>query len=140
MLQLEEIERCLQFPYRRNGPDHEPGPSSEGWFWHSKISRLTVRVLPDLARSLVTIFITDEKVLRHDRVIAAWLSVIRLTGNWQPRLSRAAGESMVLAQRRPECPKCGAAMLLRSSRAGNGQQFFGCSRFPGCNGTRSTDK
>ena len=36
----------------------------------------------------------------------------------------------------PLCPKCGAAMVLRSSKkvgaAGNG--FWGCSKFPGCRG------
>ena len=32
------------------------------------------------------------------------------------------------------CPKCGSSMILRSGQYGN---FFGCSRFPNCRGTRS---
>jgi ribosomal protein L37AE/L43A len=34
------------------------------------------------------------------------------------------------------CPKCGSDMVLRESKKGEhkGQQFWGCSRFPGCRG------
>lgn len=42
---------------------------------------------------------------------------------------------------RPECPRCGAAMTLRTARqganAGNG--FWGCSTYPRCRGTRAAD-
>ena len=36
-----------------------------------------------------------------------------------------------------ECPKCGSAMRLRVARRGSrrGKQFWGCLRFPSCNGT-----
>lgn len=33
----------------------------------------------------------------------------------------------------PNCPKCGAKMVLRKGYS----KFWGCSRFPDCNGTRS---
>lgn len=35
------------------------------------------------------------------------------------------------------CPKCGAPMVLRTARIGAnaGNQFYGCSRYPDCNGT-----
>lgn len=33
----------------------------------------------------------------------------------------------------PTCPRCGSPMWLRSGRYG---QFWGCSRYPGCRGTR----
>lgn len=33
----------------------------------------------------------------------------------------------------PNCPRCGAPMRLRSGRYG---RFWGCSRYPGCRGTR----
>jgi DNA-binding helix-hairpin-helix protein with protein kinase domain len=38
----------------------------------------------------------------------------------------------------PTCPQCGSAMMLRTARRGHGagRQFFGCSRFPSCRGTR----
>ncbi len=38
----------------------------------------------------------------------------------------------------PPCPACGGKMVLRTARKGNnaGQQFWGCSGFPKCRGTR----
>lgn len=35
--------------------------------------------------------------------------------------------------RTPKCPKCGASMILRSSRYG---KFYGCSKYPSCKGKR----
>ena len=43
-----------------------------------------------------------------------------------PRRTRAAGT--------PSCPRCGSAMQRRSGRYG---QFWGCSRYPKCRGTRN---
>ncbi|MHB1294088.1 MAG: DUF2726 domain-containing protein [Anaerolineae bacterium] len=38
----------------------------------------------------------------------------------------------------PTCPKCGASMVLRTVTSGPnlGQQYWGCSTFPRCDGTR----
>ncbi len=39
----------------------------------------------------------------------------------------------------PSCPKCGSAMKRKTARQGPnaGNNFWGCSRFPDCKGTRS---
>jgi restriction system protein len=39
----------------------------------------------------------------------------------------------------PACPQCGKAMVLRSAKRGgqSGSQFWGCSAFPSCRGTRA---
>lgn len=39
----------------------------------------------------------------------------------------------------PVCPKCGSSMLKRTAKKGNmaGSQFWGCSAYPKCNGTKS---
>lgn len=39
----------------------------------------------------------------------------------------------------PACPKCGSNMVRRTAKKGSnaGNQFWGCSRFPACNGVRS---
>lgn len=39
----------------------------------------------------------------------------------------------------PTCPQCGSRMVRRTARRGPraGRQFWGCSRYPGCRGTRS---
>ncbi|MEE2000609.1 DUF2034 domain-containing protein [Alkalimonas sp. MEB108] len=39
----------------------------------------------------------------------------------------------------PSCPVCNSSMVLRTARKGvnAGNQFYGCSRFPDCRGTRA---
>ncbi len=39
----------------------------------------------------------------------------------------------------PNCPRCGSQMVRRTARRGRnpGSQFWGCSRFPRCRGTRN---
>jgi len=37
-----------------------------------------------------------------------------------------------------ECPTCGSSMVRRANRS-NGTEFFGCSEFPRCRGTRQVD-
>ena len=41
----------------------------------------------------------------------------------------------------PPCPRCGDSMVPRTARRGPnpGSQFWGCSRFPECRGTRNRD-
>ena len=42
----------------------------------------------------------------------------------------------------PVCPRCGAPMVSRRARTGQsaGQVFWGCSKYPGCRGTRPGPK
>jgi restriction system protein len=43
---------------------------------------------------------------------------------------------------RPECPSCGKPMVLRRAKTGKnvGQEFWGCSTFPACRGTRTCEQ
>lgn len=41
---------------------------------------------------------------------------------------------MASAEPTPPCPKCGGKMILRTNKM-RGNQFYGCSQFPKCNGT-----
>lgn len=52
-------------------------------------------------------------------------------GDAAPGLQRPAASAA------PQCPKCGAVMVLRTARQGanRGQSFFGCSTFPQCRAT-----
>jgi len=45
------------------------------------------------------------------------------------------------AQAAPDCPRCGKPMALRTARKGEraGSQFWGCSGFPECKGTRTLE-
>ncbi len=44
------------------------------------------------------------------------------------------------AQTSPVCPRCGSPMALRTARRGAnaGTSFYGCTRYPACQGTRPT--
>ena len=46
--------------------------------------------------------------------------------------------SPVFTANQPVCPICKSAMLKRTAKQGpnSGSQFWGCSRYPGCRGTR----
>jgi four helix bundle suffix protein len=49
-----------------------------------------------------------------------------------------AGPPQPPARDAPHCPKCGQTMVLRTARQGPnaGSQFWGCSGYPNCRGTR----
>lgn len=49
------------------------------------------------------------------------------------------GDTAGQAGESPSCPKCGASMVLRTARQGKnaGKQFWSCSRYPECKGTRN---
>lgn len=49
-----------------------------------------------------------------------------------------AWQSSPPAERAPECPKCSSDMVRRTAKEGTmaGSQFWGCSRYPTCKGTR----
>ena len=51
---------------------------------------------------------------------------------------RQAGRPVVPAADTPNCPKCNKAMRLRTAKQGGnaGSQFWGCSGYPECKGTR----
>src|SRR5580698_827448 len=44
--------------------------------------------------------------------------------------------------RAANCPRCGATMILRTAKKGphRGNQFYGCSKYPLCKGTRDAPK
>jgi restriction system protein len=54
-----------------------------------------------------------------------------------PRANSAADFGVaVAAESRPECPKCGTAMIQRTAKKGQfaGERFWGCGRYPKCTG------
>lgn len=59
-------------------------------------------------------------------------STVTLTVTPSPRLAPQPPR-VTTTSRTPTCPRCGSPMRRRSGRYG---QFWGCSRYPGCKGTR----
>lgn len=53
--------------------------------------------------------------------------------------STAAVAEPAHSTNKPQCPRCGSPMVLRTARRGAnaGEQFWGCSTYPKCQGTRS---
>ena len=49
------------------------------------------------------------------------------------------GTSKIEMAESDTCPACGSPMKVRTARRGKsaGEQFYGCSRFPACKGTRA---
>jgi hypothetical protein len=64
-------------------------------------------------------------------VLLVWL--FAEARKWLARLTRPRDPAPP-----PNCPACGAAMHRRTARQGPhaGSNFWGCSRFPACRGTR----
>ena len=54
------------------------------------------------------------------------------SGGWRPWEQK--DEKKMGGGSTPRCPDCGARMVKREGEFG---QFWGCSRYPGCKGTRS---
>jgi restriction system protein len=55
----------------------------------------------------------------------------------QPNIKKSSAYHQPIATS-PECPLCGSAMVKRTARKGAnvGNEFWGCSAYPGCRGTR----
>jgi restriction system protein len=69
---------------------------------------------------------------RHVRAIAMMLSDLK-----EGRELRQP-PTLAVVPDEPPCPKCGERMVLRKAQRGKsvGSEFWGCPRFPGCNGVR----
>lgn len=76
------------------------------------------------------------ELLRHAKAMHTKGPVERMEGARAP--ARAAASPPVQAEAIPACPSCGSTMVRRTARKGAsaGAQFWGCSRFPACRGTR----
>jgi len=76
-----------------------------------------------------------KTMIRHDRAKPrSGLSQVAST----PHANLGSRDGHTTSEK-PRCPVCGADMVLRTTRRGAnaGQQFWGCSSFPRCKGTRN---
>ncbi len=62
----------------------------------------------------------------------------QLTAARMAERDRQQGRPVVPQEETPACPKCGKPMRLRTAKQGSnaGSQFWGCSGYPECKGTR----
>jgi restriction system protein len=82
-----------------------------------------------------------------DQQIAALERQFIVGGGYSERLAvarlaeRSTQDRTDQKPRAPDCPLCGKPMALRTARKGQhaGSQFWGCSGYPECKGTRALD-
>lgn len=75
-------------------------------------------------------------------MLAAQLRDFKKQGGFAENLTQErieARKERAAAEGAPACPQCGKPMLRRTIQRGSrqGQQFWGCSDYPKCNGTRN---
>jgi restriction system protein len=82
-------------------------------------------------------FTDDARSFAEGRAIelVATDELLHLIGSTATTDTRAAPAPISVA---PSCPTCSAEMVQRTAKKGAnaGQQFWGCSRYPACRGTR----
>lgn len=67
------------------------------------------------------------------------LALVQSVQARSPAATPSASKGNTSPQTQPACPQCGKPMVLRTARRGAnaGSQFWGCSGYPACKGTRS---
>lgn len=95
----------------------------------------------DAANCLVVMCLKIISMLT--KMLAAQLRDFKQQGGFAENLTQTrldARKEQAIAQSAPLCPKCGKPMLKRTIQRGSrqGQQFWGCSDYPKCNGTRDS--
>ena len=94
----------------------------------------------DAANCLVVLCLKINAMLTS--MLAAQLHDFKLQGGFAENLTQERLEvrrEASSATGAPQCPQCGKPMLRRTIQRGSrqGQQFWGCSEYPKCNGTRN---
>lgn len=87
------------------------------------------------------IFTLEAKHFAEDKPIelidgSKLMDYVRMTESQEMPQRQSIGT--VKSSKTPLCPKCGASMVLRTAKKGNmaGSQFWGCSTYPKCRGTK----
>lgn len=95
----------------------------------------------DAANCLVALCVKVNAMLTS--MLVAQLRDFKKQGGFAENLTQERIESrkeLASAEGAPVCPQCGKPMLRRTIQRGSrqGQQFWGCSDYPKCNGTRNS--
>lgn len=89
----------------------------------------------DTLEAFVQAVITNK--FTHDVEDAVYLNKMR--NNLQDNIEQLAG---IVEKPIPTgsfaCPECGSEMVVRTRRS-DGNKFWGCKKYPECNGTRDSD-
>lgn len=91
------------------------------------------------ANTLLILCLRENKILQAQ--IQNRLEIFRHTGGFTENMTAErleARKTNAIESGAPVCPKCGKPMLKRMQKKGSmqGREFWGCSDYPNCNGTR----
>lgn len=92
-----------------------------------------------VANALLVLCLRENKMLQAQ--IQSQLETFRSEGGFTENMTAErleARKTRANASGAPSCPKCGKPMLRRMQKkgAGQGREFWGCSDYPHCDGTR----
>ena len=124
--------REVGMQHRTDRPDQTDGAAYASWVGNPD---------PAVVANAVICLIHQANYLL-DRQIAGLERQFIHEGGYSERLAAARIEERRKQDRpqqpAPACPTCGQAMILRTARKGclAGTQFWGCSAYPECQGTR----
>lgn len=95
------------------------------------------------ANALLVLCLRENRMLQSQ--IKNLLERFRQTGGFSENMTierLEARKAKASAEGAPSCPICGKTMLKRMQRRGQmqGREFWGCSNYPQCNGTRPVEK
>lgn len=93
-------------------------------------------------KSKTEVLFPDDEVeqivtaIQTGKLPRTWSTHREHVASLKERHSKPETPSDVMKSGDPNCPKCGSAMLKRSAKSGAnaGNEFWGCSRYPGCRG------
>lgn len=92
-----------------------------------------------VANALLVLLLKENRILQSQ--LQNQLENFRQNGGFTENMTAErleARKANAIATNAPECPLCGKPMLRRMQKKGQmqGREFWGCSDYPKCNGTR----
>lgn len=106
----------------------------------SKFNRWLENEDPDIVANAVLLLLLKENKMLHSQ-LEAKLASFKLTGGFSENMTQERLETrkaLSQAEGAPTCGICGKPMLKRMQKRGQeqGREFWGCSDYPRCRGTR----
>lgn len=131
--------RAVAQNYRPDGPDADAGPGAAAY------ARWLAHADPQVVANALICLIHQTNYLLDRQITSLERGFIQ-EGGYTERLAAARLEERRKHEQPGKsatvCPKCGGLMVLRTARKGDraGSQFWGCTRYPECKGTRAVER
>ncbi len=98
-----------------------------------------------LVRANAILILCNRLILMINKQLNALMGEFRTTGGFTERLTAErleARSKKSVEVGAPRCPNCGKPMLKRTAKKGinSGKQFWSCSAYPNCTGTRQLNE